>query len=85
MIAGRAREMGLGPLRDVNLTQAREIAYKARQLKHQGTEPVEARRAKQESAAVSKAKAMTFEQCAKAYIAAHRAGWRNPKHARQWV
>ncbi len=27
---------------------------------------------------------MTFRQCAEAYIAAHRAGWRNPKHAAQW-
>jgi integrase len=30
------------------------------------------------------AKAMTFQQCADAYIAAHRAGWRNGKHAAQW-
>jgi hypothetical protein len=28
------------------------------------------------------ATAMTFEDCAEAYIAAHRAGWRNPKRAR---
>ena len=27
---------------------------------------------------------MTFQQCAEAYIAAHSAGWRNPKHAAQW-
>jgi hypothetical protein len=30
------------------------------------------------------AKAMTFKQCAESYIAAHRAGWRNAKHAAQW-
>ena len=30
------------------------------------------------------AKAMTFEACAERYIAAHKAGWRNPKHAAQW-
>jgi integrase len=28
---------------------------------------------------------MTFDQCAKAYITAHRAGWRNVKHAAQWT
>jgi integrase len=28
---------------------------------------------------------MTFQQCADAYIAAHRAGWRNNKHAGQWA
>jgi hypothetical protein len=27
---------------------------------------------------------MTFDECAEAYIKAHRAGWRNPKHATQW-
>jgi integrase len=27
---------------------------------------------------------MTFGECATAYIEAHRAGWRNPKHAAQW-
>jgi integrase len=27
---------------------------------------------------------MTFKDCAENYIAAHRAGWRNPKHAAQW-
>src|SRR5262249_22805187 len=30
------------------------------------------------------AKAITFKSCADAYIAAHRAGWRNAKHAAQW-
>jgi integrase len=27
---------------------------------------------------------MTFKQCAEAHIKAHRAGWRNAKHAAQW-
>ena len=27
---------------------------------------------------------MTFDQCATAYIAAHKDGWRNSKHAAQW-
>ena len=30
------------------------------------------------------AKAITFKQCAATYIRAHRAGWRNSKHAAQW-
>jgi len=30
------------------------------------------------------ARTMTFKQCADAFIKAHRAGWRNPKHAAQW-
>ena len=85
MIDGRAREMGLGPLRDVSLEQARQLAYQARQLKRQGIDPIEARRAKQLDIAVATAKTMSFEACAKGYIAAHRAGWKNAKHAQQWL
>lgn len=46
MIAGRQREMGLGPVRDVGLKRARELAQDARQLKREGTDPLEARREK---------------------------------------
>jgi len=28
---------------------------------------------------------MSFDDCAIAYVAAHRAGWRNAKHASQWT
>ena len=31
------------------------------------------------------AKAITFKAAAAAYIAAHRAGWQNDKHAAQWA
>jgi integrase len=31
------------------------------------------------------AKGMTFRACAERYIEAHKAGWRNPKHALQWM
>ena len=34
--------------------------------------------------ALSAAKAMTFRQCAEAYIDAHRKSWKNDKHAAQW-
>ena len=34
---------------------------------------------------MAKAKLMTFDQCASAYIEAHRAGWKNAKHADQWA
>jgi integrase len=29
-------------------------------------------------------RAITFEQCAKAYVASHEAGWKNDKHRAQW-
>src|SRR5262245_60715819 len=81
MIGGRVREMGLGPVRDVSLAQARQLAYEARQLKRQGIDPIEARHTKQQAVAVAAAKTLSFESCAKSYIAAHRTGWRSAKHA----
>src|SRR5262249_11810449 len=34
--------------------------------------------------AAEAAKRVTFRECAAEYMAAHSAGWRNPKHAEQW-
>jgi integrase len=38
-----------------------------------------------EERALEQAKRMTFDQCAKAYIDAHKAGWKNDKHIQQWT
>jgi integrase len=84
MLAGRAREMGLGPLALFGLSEARAKALDARRLRHEGIDPIEARRAIRAQARLDAAKAITFKQCAEGYIAAHRAGWRNGKHAAQW-
>src|SRR5262249_4131213 len=46
---------------------------------HDGLDPLAARSSKRATA-----QAMTFEQCADAYIAAHEAGWRNARHRAQW-
>jgi integrase len=85
MLNGRAREMGLGPLALFGLSEARVKALDARRLRHEGIDPIEARRVADAQKRVDAAKAMTFQQCADAYIAAHRAGWRNGKHAAQWT
>jgi integrase len=84
MIAGRSREMGLGPVRYVGLAEARRLAYEARALKRDGIDPIEARRAKRQGAAVAQAKTMSFAQCARAYITAHQGAW-SRQHAAQWV
>jgi integrase len=84
MISGRAREMGLGSLDDVSLAEARDLARGARRLCKQGLDPIEVRRTDRAARRVQHAKAMTFQECATAYIAAHRAGWKNKKHVKQW-
>jgi integrase len=83
-VLGRTREMGLGSTAVVTLEAARERALECRRLREQGIDPIEARHNAQRQAVLAKVKAMTFRQCAEAYIAAHRAGWRNAKHAEQW-
>jgi Arm DNA-binding domain len=45
MLAGRAREMGLGPLALFGLSEARAKALDARRLRHERIDPIEARRA----------------------------------------
>lgn len=83
-MGGNRRHMGLGSVGDCHLEEARECAREARKMVIAGHDPIKARRAEQKASALASAKAMTFKQCAEAYIAAHRAGWRNAKHAAQW-
>jgi integrase len=85
MIAGKARAMGLGSAVDVTLAAARAAARECRQELQTGTDPIEARKARRAQAKFDAATAMTFRQCAEAYVTAHKAGWRNAKHARQWT
>ena len=44
MFGGKSHEMGLGPVRDVGLARARELAYDARRLKRSGVAPLAAKR-----------------------------------------
>jgi hypothetical protein len=83
--SGKERFMGLGSLDAVSLADAREKAAECRRLREKGTDPIDARAAQRASAAIERAKAMTFDQCAQQYIVDHRAGWRNPKHLSQWT
>ena len=84
MLNGRPRWMGMGPLHTVSLSEARKRAGEHRLRRHDGIDPIEARRAERLQARLDAAKAVTFKECAENYIKAHRAGWRNAKHAGQW-
>jgi hypothetical protein len=76
--------MGLGSALVVGLQEARDLAHEYRKLRRQGIDPIEAKRAQQAQHRLDVAKAVTFQQCAEAYIKAHRAGWRDAKHIQQW-
>jgi hypothetical protein len=66
------------------LAEARTKAAECRRLTYDGVDPIEARRTERAKTTLDAAKSLTFKECTEQYIAAHRAGWRNPKHAAQW-
>lgn len=82
--SGKIRSMGLGPLSDVTLAQARERADEARRMARQGIDPIAKRSADRAATAAAAAQMLTFKEAAEAYVKAHRASWRNAKHAAQW-
>jgi integrase len=82
---GRAREMGLGGLEDVSLKEARDRARLARGMLVDGIDPIEIRAAKKRALQAEGAKRIAFREAAEQYISSHRAGWRNRKHAAQWL
>jgi integrase len=84
MLNRKPHWMGLGPLSLYGLADARAKALDARRKRHEGIDPIEARRAERMRQRLNAAKAVTFKQCAESYIASHRAGWRNEKHRYQW-
>ena len=82
---GKEHDMGIGPTHAVSLARARELAAHHRGLIAVGTDPLHNRRALENAEKAALARRLTFAQCAEKYIAAHRAGWRNAKHAGQWT
>ena len=85
MVAGKAHGMGLGPTHSVSLAGARQKALAARVMLIEGINPLEAKRQLRDTEASASAAVMTFDQCSEAYILAHKAGWSNLKHIRQWT
>ena len=87
--AGTERAMGLGPVDDFTLDEARERARKARQLLQDGIDPIDARKAERDrlktEAALTAAKNVSFEQSARRFYDHHSPKWKNRKHAAQFL
>ena len=79
------RDMGLGSLTDVSLAVARDKAADMRRTLDAGVDPIDARKKADAQAELDRAKVITFKECATAYIASQKDGWRNAKHAAQWT
>lgn len=81
----RLRSLGLGATHTITLLEARKRAKQARQMLLDGVDPIDTKHEKRQTALAVSARMMTFDQCATAYIEAHRHGWKNAKHAEQWT
>lgn len=82
---GKPFGMGLGPLHTISLAEARVKALEARKLLVDGQNPLTVKKQKKLADVLERAKMMTFDQCATAYIEAHKSGWKNAKHIDQWT
>ena len=82
--ADKRTEIGLGSISNVTLEQARDKADILRKQLAIGIDPISEKQQQESERKAQKAKFMTFKQCAEAYINAHKAGWKNPKHIQQW-
>jgi integrase len=83
-LAGRPREMGLGSATVVTLAEARTRAQDARKLASEGVDPIDQRTAERRAQVATAARGRTFAEVSADYVEAHRAGWKNAKHAAQW-
>lgn len=78
-IGDKRKVVGLGPCRELSLAEARLKRDEMAALVRQGVDPQQAHQTPAAKAST------TFKEAAAAYIEAHRAGWRNAKHAAQWA
>lgn len=83
-VAGRERQMGLGPLEFVTLAEAREKARAARLQRYNGEDPLGGRTARRPTAVSPAPVGVTFKEAMEAYIDTNKAAWRNEKHIAQW-
>lgn len=83
-VTGKRRDMGLGRYPEVGISAARTSGTVARELIAAGEDPIEQRGAGR-AATRAAVEAMTFEKAARQVHAEQKPGWRNAKHADQWI
>ena len=78
--SGKRRDIGLGPLADVTLADAREGARKLRNASR-NNEPILTKAERRKALRIIP----TFEEASKRYYEAQKGVWKNGKHVRQWL
>jgi len=81
---GRERWCGLGPLRTLDLEDARARCRKFRQMLLDGIDPIEYKRQRRAAKRLEDAKSVTFEDCLRQYLAQHERKWKSLKHRQQF-
>jgi Integrase len=83
-VTGKRRDAGLGVYPEVPIADAREKALGMRRLIDAGKDPIEERDREQQAASITAA-ALTFEKAARKVHEELKPGWRNAKHADDWI
>ncbi|WP_124083867.1 tyrosine-type recombinase/integrase [Burkholderia gladioli] len=83
-VTSKRRDAGLGIYPATSIAEAREKAHAMRKLIDSGEDPIEQRNRDREAAAVATA-ALTFEKAARKVHEELKPGWKNEKHAAQWI
>lgn len=83
-VSGKRRDAGLGTYPETSIAEAREKALAMRKVVDNGADPIDLRNREREAAAVAAA-ALTFEKAARQVHEELRPGWKNTKHAAQWI
>ncbi len=82
---GKAREMGLGPLRLVSLSDARLKRDDLKKVILSGLDPLSEKIKAEKLQVLIGLKKVNFESCAAMYIEMHKNTWKNQKHHMQWL
>jgi Arm domain-containing DNA-binding protein/integrase-like protein len=81
VIRGERKSIGLGSARLATLAEAREKAHAFRKAARTGGDPLAERNAER----CAKAPVATFEEVARQLHETKKEGWRNKKHAAEWI
>ncbi|MBU9268755.1 tyrosine-type recombinase/integrase [Burkholderia gladioli] len=83
-VTGKRRDAGLGSYPEVSISEARERAQQMRKLIDAGEDPIEQRNRERDATAIAAAE-LTFEKAARKVHEELKPGWKNAKHAAQWI
>lgn len=84
MLDGNSREMGLGSIAILPLTEARTKALDCKKLLREGTDPIKERHKRLAREKVDNQEIPSFKKCTEEYLKAHTAGW-SKRHADTWI